>query len=119
MIKWGRSNLYGLLILTFSWTVIIRPVHGQFNGLECTKDTWQYQMPFLKETFDKKSEKNSKISKLKLYGGQNASKKKFNWVVQISEIGYKQGMYFCYVIRYYVIVKKYRYYFLRRLDKDR
>jgi len=49
-------------------------------------------MPYLKETFDKKSEKNSKISKLKLYGGQNASKKKFNWVVQISEIGYKQGM---------------------------
>ena len=63
MIKWGRSDLYGLLILTFSWTVI-RPVHGQFNGLECTKDTWQYQMPYLKETFDKKSEKNSKISKL-------------------------------------------------------
>ena len=87
MVKWGRSDLYGLLILTFSWTV--RPVHGQFNGLECTSDTWQYQMPYLKETFDKKSEK---ISKLKLYGGQNASKKKFNWVVQISEIGYKQGM---------------------------
>ena len=55
-------------------------------------------MPYLKETFDKKSEKNSKISKLKLYGGQNASKKKFNWVVQISEIGYKQGMLICYVI---------------------
>ena len=116
MIKWGRSDLYGLLILTFSWTVI-RPVYGQFNGLECTKDTWQYQMPYLKETFDKKSEKNSKISKLKLYGGQNASKKKFNWVVQISEIGYKQGMYFCYVIRYYVIAKKNI--FLRRLHKDR
>ena len=35
--------------------------------------------------------KREKLAKLKLFGGQNASKKKFNWVVQISEIGYKDG----------------------------
>ena len=72
-------------------------------------------MPYLKETFDKKSEKNSKISKLKLYGGQNASKKKFNWVVQISEIGYKQGMLICYVIL--ALRNCMKSVFLRRLQK--
>ena len=35
--------------------------------------------------------KQEKLAKLKLFGGQNAAKNKFNWVVQISELGYKDG----------------------------
>jgi len=59
-----------------------------YNGLNCSPDNWQTHMPNFVKEFNKQKRLRAK---LKLYGGSTASEKKFNWVVQISEIGYRQG----------------------------
>ena len=79
--------------------LLITFVAGQYyNGLDCSTENWKEHMPNFVRDVEKDREQRAK---LKLYGGRNASEKKFNWVVQISEIGYKQGFIVTIIIKYF------------------